>query len=284
MRNKSMISRFIAALTLIALTQNVMAQFSERATESCADRPLDGIYKTNMSERVPLPYPHLEERDVLWEKRIWREIDVKELRNHHFSNSDRFFFDILIDGLRNNKIKAYSAENENFSKELDFTDISKILYKDDTAQVTDPVTGDVTLTPFKHSFNPSDVTKYRIKEVVYFDSKLGRMNTRILGIAPVINVSDKEGNQIANTALCWFYYNDIRPILAVEPMFSEHSDTRGMSWDDVFQARIFSSYITKESNVKDARLQDLHSGMAIFYESEKIKESIRNIESDFFAE
>jgi hypothetical protein len=73
-------------------------------------------------------------------------------------------------------------------------------------------------------------------------------------------------------------------LLAKEPLLSDHTDTQGLSWDDVFQARVFSSYITKESNVKNARLQDIHSGMAILDESEKIKEDIRNKELDFFSE
>jgi hypothetical protein len=67
-------------------------------------------------------------------------------------------------------------------------------------------------------------------------------------------------------------------------MTSDASDLRDFSWDDVFQARVFASLITKESNVKDVRLQDQHSGMAVLHESEKIKENIRNIEADFFGE
>jgi gliding motility associated protien GldN len=281
MRNKSNFCCLIAAFALIALTQNLEAQ---RAVETCADRPLDAIYSTNMSERVPLAYPHLEQRDVLWEKRIWREIDVKELRNHHFASPNKYFIDILLSGLEKKKIRAFSAENENFTKEQNFDDISKMISKTDTIPVTDPVTEAITMMPVKREFNPTNVIKYRIKEIVYFDSKLGRMNTRILGIAPIVNINDSEGNLIASTVLCWFHYNDIRSLLAKEALLSDHSDTQGLSWDDVFQARFFSSYIIKESNVKDARLQDLHSGMAILHESEKIKEEIRNKELDFFSE
>ncbi|HNS29899.1 MAG TPA: hypothetical protein PKL52_05150, partial [Tenuifilaceae bacterium] len=54
---------------LIALAFNTYAQ--ERR------EPLvrDGIYeRETIPQRVPIPYPHLREADMLWTKRIWRII------------------------------------------------------------------------------------------------------------------------------------------------------------------------------------------------------------------
>jgi gliding motility associated protien GldN len=283
MKNRSIFCCLVAALSLVAITE-LNAQFSERPSQSCVEKPMDGIYTSGISKRAPLAIPHLEERDVLWEKRIWREIDVKEKRNHHFASPNRFFINILFEGLEDKKIRAFSAENENFTKEIAFEDIKKMLNTNDTIEVEDPTTGEISFMPITNSFDPMNVVKYRIKEVVYFDAKNGQMNTRILGIAPIVNLTDNQGNLVATTALCWFHYDDLRPLLAREAMPSDASDLRDFSWDDVFQARVFASLITKESNVKDVRLQDQHSGMAVLYESEKIKENIRNIEADFFGE
>jgi hypothetical protein len=47
-------------------------------------------------------------------------------------------------------------------------------------------------------------------------------------------------------------------------------------------SRYFSSFIVKESNVKDARLADMYSGIDALHEGEKIKEGIRNYEGDLF--
>jgi hypothetical protein len=67
-------------------------------------------------------------------------------------------------------------------------------------------------------------------------------------------------------------------------MLGDNTDIRGLSWDDVFQARVFSSHIIKQSNVRDLRLQDVHSGMAIIHKGDDIRDEIRNIEADFFSE
>jgi len=282
MKNQSIFCCLVAALLLVSFSEKTKAQTPDNNIYACTEKPLDGIYTSKISDRAPLPYPHLEERDVLWEKRIWREIDVKELRNHHFAAAKRYLIDILLEALQNKKIRAF--DNEEFKNEVVYKDISKILSTSDTVEIEDPVTGLKSYVPVENSFDPNNVVKYRIKEVVYFDSKLGRMNTRILGLAPIVNLNDNEGNPIATTALCWFYFNDLRPVLAKEPMLGDYSDLRGLSWDDVFQARVFSSYITKQSNVKDERIQDQHSGMAIIRRGDDIRDEIRSIEADFFSE
>jgi hypothetical protein len=124
MKNRSIFCCLVAALPLFAITE-LNAQFSERASQSCVEKPMNGIYSSGISERAPLAFAHLEERDVLWEKRIWREIDVKELRNHHFAAAKRYFIDILFEGLQNKKIRAFG--NEDFSNEIIVTIRKKLI-------------------------------------------------------------------------------------------------------------------------------------------------------------
>ena len=38
--------------------------------------------------------------------------------------------------------------------------------------------------------NPTDVVRYRIKEVWYFDENIGRVDVQILGIAPIVSKFD----------------------------------------------------------------------------------------------
>ena len=57
-----------------------------------------------------------------------------------------------------------------------------------------------------------------------------------------------------------------------------------MSWEDVFEARLFSSYIIKESNVYDRRIKDYKSNpMALLLESDKIKKGLFNFEHDLWS-
>jgi gliding motility associated protien GldN len=286
MRTVKVFGCLLAALSLI-VPFSLIAQEDNMMTESgqkIKSQPRDAIYKTNLGERMPLAHNHVEERDVLWEKRIWREIDVKELRNHHFSYEKRHFVSILFDAVIKGDITAYSAVDDEFTQIFSAKELNTTINRCDTIQITDEVTGMVRDVPVMDEFNPNAVTRFRIKEVTYFDSKLSRMNTRILGIAPIMNRYDNNGNFIASAPVCWFYYDELRPVLAKEAMFSSNSDTKNLTWDDVFESRIFASYITKESNVRDVRLQDVYSGVDILHESDKIKEGIRNYEADLFSE
>ena len=54
------------------------------------------------------------------------------------------------------------------------------------------------------------------------------------------------------------------------------------SFDDLFIKRRFGSYITKESNVYDRRIEDYASGLNALLESERIKSEIVNMEHDLW--
>ena len=48
-----------------------------------AQNVLDGAYiKEHTLTRKVVPYPHLREADVMWNKRIWQVIDLREKINH----------------------------------------------------------------------------------------------------------------------------------------------------------------------------------------------------------
>lgn len=283
MKANQIISCLVAALTLIA-PFNAFAQ--NNVTESGNVYSIKGkndIYVTSNNNRMPLPYDHIEERDVMWEKRIWREVDLKELRNHHFANEKRQLIKILLEAAKNGDITAYGTLDDEFTTELSQERISEMLYSTDTAQIYNMITEEFEDVVVFNEFNPQDVARYRIKEVWYYDSRLSRLNVRILGIAPIINKYDNDGNFIATMPMCWFHFDDLRPILAKEPSFNPNNDHSQMSWDDVFVSRFFSSYITKESNNRDLRLQDVYSGVDVLLESDKIHAGIFNFEQDLYS-
>ena len=55
------------------------------APKVLAQDVLDGIYiPENAPTRKVIPYAPLREADVMWTKRIWRTIDLREKVNHPF--------------------------------------------------------------------------------------------------------------------------------------------------------------------------------------------------------
>ena len=61
-------------------------------------------------------------------------------------------------------------------------------------------------------------------------------------------------------------------------MVSRDNDNTGLSFDDIFMKRIFTSYIVKVSNDKDERIKDYATGIDKLYESERIKKDLQNWE------
>ena len=78
---------------------------------------LDGAYvkETNLTKRV-IPYPYLREADVMYFRRIWQEMDLKQKINHPYYYpvdpiEDRSnLFDVIRDGLLiEGSLVAYST-------------------------------------------------------------------------------------------------------------------------------------------------------------------------------
>ena len=81
----------------------------------------------------------------------------------------------------------------------------------------------------------------------------------------------------------WAYYPECREILARHKVFMEGNDASLITWEDLFEMRFFSSYVYKESNVHDLRLQDYLSGVDLLLASDKIKNEIFNYEHDLWS-
>ncbi|HRU61078.1 MAG TPA: gliding motility protein GldN, partial [Bacteroidia bacterium] len=78
------------------------------------------------------------------------------------------------------------------------------------------------------------------------------------------------------------YYPEARKLFANAEVFNRSNDAERRSFDDIFQKRLFASYIYKESNVYDRRIDDYKQGMNALLESERIKTEITNMEHDMW--
>lgn len=108
------------------------------------------------------------------------------------------------------------------------------------------------------------------------------MKVRILGLAAIRDVFDDNGNFKYEEPMFWIYYPHIREELAKHRVFMEGNDASPLTWEDFMEMRFFSSYVYKESNVKDNRLSDYLSGVDLLMEGERIKADIFNWEHDLW--
>lgn len=236
-----------------------------------------------MNEKPVLPYDPVREADIFWEKRIWRVIDVREKMNQPFIYPELPFAKILLDAATNGEITVYSTEDDKFSYPLTMDDVASKMGSVDTVEVFDPETYETTVKVVRNDLNPEDIQRYRIKEVWFFDEESSTMQVRILGIAPLQDVKDDNGNFQYENPMFWVYYPDARQMLARQKVFNDANDASPTSWEDLFEMRYFSSYVYKQSNVQDRRLQDYLTGVDMLLEGQKIKQEIFNFEQDLWS-
>ena len=77
------------------------------------------------------------------------------------------------------------------------------------------------------------------------DKEASRMFVRILGIAPV--AKQMIGKVSTPVTLFWLYYPDLRRTLAKADVYNPKNYSARMTWEELFESRFFSSYITKST-------------------------------------
>ncbi len=250
----------------------------------------DGVYDRVPHVTKPLDWQGIREADIMWKKRIWREIDTREKQNMAFRypgdeyTGGGYFIEIILDAVKKGKVKAYSNMDDRFTTALTKEQILEMMIgKPDTVMVENPMTGEVEMRISSKEFNPDVVTKYRLKEDWVFDRNLGRMVGRIIGIAPIIDKYNEDGTYRASQPLFWLYYPEIRDMLAQYEVFNPENDVARLTWDDYFEGRRFSSHIIKTSNPFDATYKDRGmSNLEALYEGQKASEMIFNKEHDMW--
>jgi gliding motility associated protien GldN len=246
-------------------------------------QPLDDIaFRTVVADKPVLAYDIPNERDIFWQKRVWRVLDVREKINHPFTYPDAPFFDILTNAAKAGEITLYSGEKDDFSVPLTEAELNLTLFRSDTVPVwIDENNFDITVV--QTAVSAEDVKRFRVKEMWYFDSKTSQLRVRILGIAPMKERYSESGDFIGEMPLFWVHFPSAREVLAKENVFVTGNEAARMTWEDLFEMRMFSSYIIKDGNVRDNRLQDLYTGVDLLLEAEKIDQEIFNYEHDLWS-
>lgn len=274
---------FIMPLTA-QIPENIMTESSDPATLTPSVTPVDDVVEKRITSEKPiLAYDPVREADIFWEKRIWRVIDVREKMNLPFAYPERPFFTILMEAASKGEISAYSTEDDKFTTPLTADEVSSMGATVDTVITFDPETYEEQIQIVRNDLNPEDVKRFRLKEIWFFDEESSTMQVRILGIAPLLDVTDDNGNFLYEQPMYWIYYPEVREVLARERVFNYGNDASPITWEDLMEMRYFSSYIFKESNVYDRRLQTYLSGVDLLMEADRIKQQIFNFEHDLWS-
>jgi gliding motility associated protien GldN len=256
---------------------------------------IDGAYqRTDIYKRKPTPLPYVREADVMFRKKVWRIIDLREKINQplYFPTREvegRFnLVNLFIEGIKNGKLTAYDAKNDDeFKVPMTFEQVKEAFGATTrTQKVRDVDTGELKEKVIAGEIRSEEVKQFMVKEEWYFDKQSSTMNVRVIGICPIqefFREGDANQEDVQRRQVFWIYYPEARELMASNEVFNTLNTARNSSFDDIFLKRKFNSYIVKEENIYNNRnISQYLSGKDAMLESKKIENSIFDYEQNLW--
>tara|TARA_B110001452_G_scaffold247708_1_gene233944 strand:+ start:1860 stop:2783 length:924 start_codon:yes stop_codon:yes gene_type:complete len=304
--------KFLFNISFILLLSNSLLAQLPGSGISLESNVLDGVY---IQEHIPtkrvVSYIHLREADVMWSKRIWRVLDLKEKKNHKLyyplePQNDRIsLFEVMKYGaMEEGSITVYdpgtdlddkfrypvrpangNTNSPVFKKRLEAM-FGYANSRDSVDENDDPVTdmnGDKIIVEFTSLYTSSEIVRYVLKEDWFFDKQRSMLDVRIIGISPVVLGINPETQEVVGLKkLFWLYFPECRYIFQNFFVYNPDNDAQRMSFDDLFWKRDFSSFVQKESNVFDRKISPNWDGLDALLESERVRNEIFTFEHDLW--
>jgi len=240
-----------------------------------------------------LDYPFVREDDILWSKTYIQRLDLRQRKNHplYFPMYPvktgggevrmNLAANILKAVLEDQTLTAYDSEyfDEIVTKEK----VEKMLFAIDTVEYEDIDTGELVSEIDTIRVESKDIKEYLIIEDRFFDKKRSVIDVRILGLCPVAEIMNKETLEIEKVKLFWIWLPEARQLLANATVFNTNNRVERLTYDEFLHKRLFTSVITKESNLYDRAIFEYKKDrMQQLLEADRIKNDIRNMESDLW--
>jgi gliding motility associated protien GldN len=256
---------------------------------------IDGAYvRTDAYKRKPTPLPYVREADVMWSKKVWRIIDLREKMNQplYFPTKEvdgrRSLVNLFIEGIKDGKITAYDAKNDDeFKVPMTFEQVKEAFGATTrTRKVRDVDTGELVDRVVAGEVRSEEIKQFMLKEEWYFDKQSSTLNVRVIGICPIQEFyRDDDTNQedVQRRQVFWIYYPEARELMAANEVFNSQNTARNSSYDDIFLKRKFNSYIVKEANIYNNRdISQYLVGKNAMLESKRIEKAIFDYEQNLW--
>jgi gliding motility associated protien GldN len=210
--------------------------------------------KIAVIERGAVPYAPVREADIKYTKRVIRCIDTRQKTNKVIVWPKSSLSYHLHTALSEGSIVPYRNDSlSSFYNPIEFKD--RFSYKYFSPVIVDSITMEIEDVEVQESLRYTDINKFWVLEEWNFNYKLSVFQPRIIAIAPIYKPVLAAGSVVAGEQpLCWIDYNNqtTRNMFAGWELFNRYNDAARLSMDDLFQMRLFDSYIVFENNVFDS--------------------------------
>lgn len=292
MRNFLIIAiSFFGAMASYAQSNILNARFPEEIG-------LKTAAQLNSDNDKPLAYGYVHDRDVLMGKMVWEIIDLSEKINFplyfpidtaNIGSDRRSLYDVLTRAIKAGEISEVYSDSY-FNTKKTFKDIQASLSRIDTTDAgREQINAGQRVSPeyiLRSDLTSQDVTQYKIKGFWYFDKRQSELKYRLLAICPVTpDVYTMNSDEKDYIELFWVFFPDAREVLHDAKAFNDKNSAMPISFDQILNSRRFNSLIYKEENVYgDREIKEYMKDNAQnqLLEAERVKEKIRNFESDMW--
>lgn len=246
--------------------------------------------------------PGVNAKDILWSKTVMEVIDLNEKINFPLyypidtllvESYRRSLYDVILKNVKSGTIKnvysdSYIRETRTLKElqaslvKVDTTDLGK-----DQFNAKEPVSAEYIT---RRNISAADIKQYIIRGTWYFDKRLGELKYRLIALAPMapdVNFIDNPNVDAYDNLipLFWVWYPDVRELLHASKVYNPNNQFSPNSFADILEARYFNSLIISEDNLYDNRqVKEYLKNNSLYQllESNRIKEAIRNKESDMW--
>ncbi len=211
----------------------------------------DGFYQANnMEDAVPFAYPEVNKKNIRFYKRVWRDIDLKDEKNNILAIPGNSLIEVVMKAIEKGKLSLYSPDDDSFKGRLSAQEGMARFADSVLVPIFDGEGNQIDSKMALNEFDPARVTKFRIKEDIFFDKQRSRLETRIIGVAPLMNIttSAELAESVGATPAFWLYFPQLRYSLIQVDISDPDKGLYDMTMDDFFVQNKFASTIVRESS------------------------------------
>ncbi|MCU0417980.1 MAG: gliding motility protein GldN [Cytophagaceae bacterium] len=242
------------------------------AQEQSAVKQWEDPYATGYNKYAVRP---IHQSDIMYIKTLVRAIDLREKQNLPMFSKNREITRLLIEGVKSGTITPYANDSLDNGNKLTIDEFNKLmLIPSDQAQLTPEeiemmrANGEdvdaIMAASSGNSFFPMDLYQLEIKEEWLFDKQRSRQYFDIIAITMFVPSDHPSNIKGIQYPVASFSYKELCDKLFKDNpkaiWFNPENDKEHKNLSDAFDLRLFSSYIIKVSNPKDAYITDIYGG------------------------